>query len=211
MTAEVVAFLGVIGSGKDYRAQQYLEAHPDAMRIDFKDALVEMASDLVGYDVRGEYDWFKSAIIGFRKPSNALSEGFARHEMDELKRRHPHLLTGRDILQRLGTDVMRARQPDWWAREWKHRAFEALGNARSVVVADCRFENEVLTIRDLAQLCIVDASFVFCDYRSPRYDADSPHESERLARALVRLGLHDGATIGYDAFCNAFNNDKALI
>lgn len=191
-TPEIFAFLGVIGSGKDHRAAQITATHE---RVDFKDALIEMVSDILGYDIRPEYEWFKEALIGFRKPDNPLREGMVRSEMADLKKRYPWLMTGREMLQRVGTDVMRKRDPDYWVDQWYVRAGRLLQEGKSVVVADCRFANEVDTLLKMSTIHGGVASFIFCDYRSPRYDPTSPHESERVAQALLAMGCDDGQVL----------------
>lgn len=180
----IAAFLGVIGSGKDHRAQQLNPAL--FRRVDFKDELLDIAGDLVGYDVREEYDWFKTAIVGMRRPRNPLGEGMVASVTKELQSRHPSLVTGRVLLQRLGTEVMRKRDRDYWVKAWERRAAEAERAGFNVAVADCRFMNEVACLQRRG------AHFTFCDYRSPRYDPKAPHESEYLAQRLLARGFKDG-------------------
>lgn len=177
----VTAFMGVMGSGKDHRAK--LTGH---MRIDFKDELVDMCSDVVGWDIRQEYDWFKGAIVGFRKPANLWGEAMARSEMNGILADHPDTLTGRKLLQRLGTEAMRKRDPDYWVKQWTAKVCASGG---PVATADCRFPNEVDAVARLG------GRIVFCDYHSGRYSAHEDHESERLAQALLRLGLKDGEEV----------------
>lgn len=185
----VDVFIGVIGSGKDYRCN--LAAEAGAVRVDFKDELLNMASDLVGYDVRSQYDWFKEILVGVRKPGNPLAEAFLRNEMAELVRRFPDTMTGRRLLTRLGTEVMRKRDEDYWVKQFVKKAEAALRAGSPVAVGDCRFMNEVRAIMDFT----VPVRFTFCDFRSARYNPRLDHASERLARALLGLGLEDGDEI----------------
>jgi len=194
----ITALLGVIGSGKDFQANQLVFL--GAAKIDFKDALLDMASDLVGFDVRLDYGWFKKSLLGVRRPDNSFQEEHVRAMCNEIVERNPDAMTGRMLLQRLGTDVMRKRDADYWADEWQRRAAAKLVEVESVVVADCRFLNEVRAIRELAKPFELNHEFVFCDYHSDQYDPNQAHESEKLAQALLKLGLHDGDKITPEHF-----------
>jgi hypothetical protein len=191
----IVCFMGVIGSGKDYRAAQAMAGPGKPVRVDFKDGLLDMVRDLVGYDPREDYEWFKQSVVGVRREPNRFMQSYQSTDQRALAARHPELMTGRRLLQRLGTDVMRKRDPDHWARVWAVSAHRALDERWTVVNADCRFINEVSMVLKVAEEARVPARFVFCDYRSPRYDPAAEHESEKLAQALLKLGLRDGDDI----------------
>lgn len=195
----ITCFMGVMGSGKDYRADQAVAA--GAVRVDFKDELILMVNDIVGYDIRGEYDWFKTALVGFRKPNNPISCGVLVSVMNELKSMHPELLTGRQLLQNVGTDALRKRDPDYWVKQYIARTGKLLDEGATVVTADCRFENEVRAIWRLTSKW----KFVFTDYRSPRYDPRNAHPSEALAQAILSTGAADGQVIGRETFEVLFN------
>jgi len=180
---EVVAFVGVIGSGKDYQANLLVDK--GFVRIDFKDELLDMVSDLVGYNVRDDYDWFKEHVVGIRRPENRLLEYHAHNDSELARVRGA--MTGRQMLQRFGTEVMRKRDPDYWAKAWHRRAMVAIHQGKSVTCADCRFMNEVGHVNKTR----VPAKFIFCDYHSSRYDAKSKHVSERMAQDLLFGGLKD--------------------
>ena len=196
-STDIIAFIGVIGSGKDHRARQLVDLN--YRRIDFKDDLLDLASDIAGYDVREEYDWFKENPVGLRRPSNQLSEAMARSQVKKMLCRWPELMTGRRLLTRLGTEGMRKRDDGYWVDRFVLAAKPVLAAGMSVVVADCRFANEIETINRIG----CRASFVFCDYRSNRYDSSLPHASERLAQAMLTLGLKDGEEIGQDHLARA--------
>ena len=191
----VVSFVGVIGSGKDYQANLLVDK--GYFRIDFKDELLDMVSDLVGYNVREDYDWFKENAVGIRRPKNRLQEACAIQDSRMAIERGA--MTGRQMLQRFGTEVMRKRDPDYWAKAWKRKATQAFMEGLSVACADCRFRNEVETIQQMRLWMETDSivthgadvKFIFCDYRSGRYDATSKHESEAMAQGLLRMGLKD--------------------
>ena len=190
----ITAFIGVKGSGKDHRKQQLVAA--GAVGLDFKDALLDMASDLAGFDVRESYDYFKETVVGMTAPGTPLHKSMQRQPAHWLTKEiladYPEIMTGRRLLQRLGTDVMRKRNPDYWANLFIERAIVLANEGKDIVCADCRFPNEMETLEAIAETTNTPIKFVFCDYRSPRYDANDPHESEAMAQAYLRLGCKDG-------------------
>lgn len=193
----VVGFMGVIGSGKNYQ-QQKLVTEQGYVALDFKDELLDMCSDLVGYDVRKDYDWFKENIIGIRKPKegsyNEVVTGEILSKVNEEIKLFPELMTGRRLLQRMGTEVMRKRDPDYWVKAWRRRAEELLKQHKNIAVADVRFQNEIEAIRSfgLQSFAPINTKIIFCDYYSERYCSTSTHPSEALAQQLKKDHLKDG-------------------
>ena len=189
MSATVSVFIGVIGSGKDHNAN--ILAAKGHARVDFKNELVRMCSDIAGYDVSLDYDWFKEMPVGVMRPGNQLMEAFVRHEWSEIMRRHPEIITGRKLLTRVGTEAIRKRHPRYWIDQFKEESMSHLSAGGSVTCADCRFFNEVSTIFALPFW----KEFVFCDFRSERYNPKLDHASEKLAQTLLGMGLKDGQQI----------------
>lgn len=196
------AFIGVVGGGKDFRANALKSE--GFIRINFKDELLDMASDLVGYDVRGnceeDYAWFKAMPVGVRRPGNPLHANIISAQMVRLLKEHPEIMTGRRLLTRLGTEVMRKRDQDYWIKTFVTKATKALAEGHGVSIADCRFRNEIEAVRRTCPTTL----FTFCNFKSPRYDPKLNHVSERLAQALLALGLTDGQVITNDHFDLAF-------
>lgn len=197
----IVGMIGCMGGGKDWNAARLVEK--GYLRVDFKDALLDMVSDLVGYDVRQEYDWFKEMPIGYRRPTSEFAvHSFAGQA--KIFMLPSGLLTGRDLLQRLGTEVMRKRDPDYWVKAWWATVVVRGGTSgRDCVAADVRFENEVRRIQS-ANNYGAATRFIFCDYRSKRYRNDVDHPSEWLAQALLELRCQDGQDIDYGTLNDAF-------
>jgi hypothetical protein len=189
MTPTITAYMGVIGGGKDHRAN--ILSGSGHVRIDFKDELCAMCSDIAGYDVTLDYSWFKEMPVGVMRPSDPLQEAFLHSEWKEIMRKYPGIITGRKLLTRVGTEAIRKRHPNYWANRFSEKASALLREGRSVVCADCRFFNEVSMIYSLP----FSEEFVFADYRSNRYDPKFDHPSERLAQTLLGLGLKDGQAI----------------
>jgi len=193
----IVAFIGVIGSGKDYQARQLVAQ--GFVPVDFKEALLQMVERLVGFPIRENYDYFKENILGLTAPEPIGPKFMSRQPAHALTRAiladYPQVMTGRVLLQRLGTDVMRRQDPHYWANQWAAKARQVVLQDHDVVCADCRFPNEMETIRRTAAECRVSARFIFCDYRSARYNPAMEHESERMAQAFLAQGYKDGDEI----------------
>ena len=177
---KVHGFVGVIGSGKNY--QQELLVKQGWVAIDFKDELIDMCSDLVGYNIREDYEGFKKRIVGL---PGILSEGLAPQ--------HPLAMTGRRLLQRMGTEVMRKRDPDYWVKAWEKKVKAALQAGKDVAVADVRFDNEVQALKsfEFQSFAPIETKIIFCDYYSDRYCSTSEHESEKMAQEFKRRGYQD--------------------
>ena len=187
---EIVGHVGVIGAGKNY--QQDLLVKKGYVATDFKDELIAMVSDLVGYDIQKDYEYFKSHVVGVQRPQNPAEEMIYNQMSSTIIANCPEAMTGRRMLQRLGTEVMRSRDPDYWVKAWAKKAKEHILGGHSVAVADVRFWNEIQAIKDLAKELGIDQKIVFCDFRSDRYDSTSTHHSEALAQEFLKAGCKDG-------------------
>lgn len=200
----VTSFIGVIGSGKDYRAGRMILGRmvpdPQITRVDFKDDLLDMVSDIVGYDVRKDYEWFKEHPVGVMRPSNPLAEAFLRSEWKAILEKYPNIITGRMLLQRVGTEAIRNRHPNYWIDRFDEKAQDfMLGAGSDIVNADTRFFNEVERLMSET----FRAKFIFCNFKSERYNPNFDHPSEHLAQTFVHMGLEDGQEIPLGHFYEA--------
>jgi len=195
MSPRIDAYMGVIGSGKDYQAKLHIQKDPSYIQIDFKDALIDMCEDIIGFPIRARYEEFKEYIIGFQHPNAKLAGNLQRDSLMLFNKQcvadYPQAMTGRRLLQRVGTDVMRKRDPDYWTTAWAQSAIAALEAGKNVCVGDCRFLNEMHVIETLGEQMNIGAAITFCDFHSKRYDATAEHESERLAQWLLAYGCKD--------------------
>jgi hypothetical protein len=119
----LIAFTGLAGSGKTTAARYLVEQH-DFVRVRFADPLKAMLRTL----------------------------GLSEAEIDsELKEAPSPLLGGwtpRHAMQTLGTEWGRlCMGEDFWVNHWQMRTANWLRLGRSVVVDDCRFENEAAAVR----------------------------------------------------------------
>lgn len=197
--ADVFGYVGVKGSGKTYRRDLAMQAYAYAVALDFKSELIDMCGDLLGFPVpktEAEYERFKETIVGFSIDGDGFNDSAA------MLAKYPNAMTGRKLLQRMGTDVVRKRAPDYWVDALLAKAKGCLAADTSVFCADVRFRNEVQALHALEGIAPV--TFIFCDYHSPRYCAHDKHPSEELAQVLLGMGLKDGDTITKEHFEEAW-------
>ena len=211
---KVYGFVGVIGSGKNY--QQAKLVQEGWVAIDFKDELIDMCADLVGYNIREDYDGFKEYIVGFQKQHRNTDNMLVELTDKQYKEYNegcidvmPFAMTGRRMLQRMGTEVMRKRDPDYWVNAWHKKAVAALWEGKNVAVADVRFHNEIEAILNLQyqSFANVETKIIFCDYYSDRYCSTSTHESEKMAQEFKRMEFQDQQEI---PFVNAGSSSQII-
>ena len=160
----LVSYLGVLGGGKDFSANKLVKE--GYIKVAFAD------------------DWFKKLSIGMRPEISISSD---RNLKSSYAPPYPFNkeLTGRQFLQNLGTEGIRKRDPDFWARITKQKIQKLLDEGKKVVTTGSRFLNEVKVLSELG------AQFIFCNYKSDRYDDKNTHESEALAQSLLKRGYKD--------------------
>lgn len=167
MVAEVIAFCGKMGSGKDYQCQKLVKEQ-GFVQVAFADALREMVFGMLGM---------------------TYEEGMAKY--DELKR--TELYNGRTLrhmLQYLGTEGVRRYVPDFWCIALLHR-INMLPKDAKVCISDARFFNEYSLTKDYCDANDIPFKFIFCDYHSDRYAETSGHASEALGEYLCNKGYKD--------------------
>ena len=172
---KIKVYIGVIGSGKDFMAKKETD-----IQLAFADALREEVWKMLGWKPKTpeEYEEFKSQK--WKLPGDRL-----------------HYFTGRDILQRYGTDIRRKEDPNYWTKKLVDKLilFNSIDmpldpgklplNKCSIGITDCRFENEIIHLIKFSDKYLVPLTFVHTDYKSDRYDSESNHESEKVAQQFV--------------------------
>ena len=171
----ITCFIGVIGSGKDFRANELIKSsEKPTKKISFAEALRTMTKTALRVDM--DYDEFKVSSIKIHTPKGDIIDA----------------VTGREFLQLLGTDAIRRLDDNFWVNIVKE---EILRNPHlDYVITDCRFSNEV------EMLCHMGAKFIYCKYPSERFCPDSPHSSERLAQAYLNI-CKDGEDMTELVYC----------
>ena len=172
----IKAYIGVIGSGKDYRAKQECD-----IQLSFADQLREDVWKMIGWKPKTpeEYDMFKRSTFALFNGVGNVSSLLP-------------LFTGRDLLQRYGTEVRRAEDEKHWC-DCLIRRLEILSstnNENSIGITDCRFANEVSALIKFSKRANklgynIQLEFIHTDFKSDRYNYIAEHESEKLAQKFA--------------------------
>lgn len=169
----------MIGSGKDYRADKC------DVKVSFADALRE--------DV-----W---TMIGWRPETESEYRSFKRRNFEVLNGSGIYF-TGRELLQRYGTEVRRREDGLHWVKMMEKeilRLREECSENLILGIADARFPNEIIMLRDLTRFGI-EVEFIHTNYKSEAYKVDGSHESEKLAVGCLQFWGDN------DAFQNYIKN-----
>jgi len=183
---KLICLLGVIGSGKTYRAEKLVKEE-GFIHINFADELREISWEILKWRPKNEqeYEDFKNGLIYISSMDGRVN--------------------GRQFLQNLGMSI-RKRYPNFFTECWRAKAIHILETDTSVVCSDLRFINELEYVLDIQcsniNYCSLNKEFIFCDYRSNRYKANDNHESERLAQGILIDGYKDGDRLYYNYFKN---------
>lgn len=185
---KLFAFLGVRGSGKDYRISLLKQQYSNLQVLNFKDPLVEMCQKIHGTNIQ-HYEDFKQSVLGCIDVEKSK----------KLLEIEPNLVTGRILLQRLGTEVLREYDPDIWTSLFIAKALDILKENKPIACGDLRFPNELEALCAL-RLYNVDVQFTFCDYKSFRYCDNDPHISERMAQMfkIFKKDVKNGEVLEYN-------------
>lgn len=182
MEKEIIAFIGVIGSGKDYNTKKAHEARKGSKILGFSDGVREFTWNMLGWkpsDER-EYEYFKEnrvmVLNGYDWPAI-------------------HTATGRQLLENVA-DQMRRYDPEFWGKYWKEKAKRELAVTDCLIVPDCRHTEEAEKIITLASHMGIRYQFYFCNYKSEKYEIRD-HSSEKFAQKLIDVGAKDGSAINY--------------
>lgn len=167
MNKKIVAFVGVIGSGKDYQCN--LLEQKGYKRIAFADTLRELTWRVFNWQPKDnfEYEEFKKQIF--------TAAGYPS-------------FTGREILQRLGTDSRKIISDDIWLTALEKKIENDPSD--NFCISDLRFQNEFEFIKNLTKKGY-EVDIVFTNYKSDRYKDNDPHESEHLAQEFLKQGRKD--------------------
>ena len=125
MNRPIIAFTGIIGSGKTAAAMRLVEEH-NFRRIRFAGPLKDMA-----YAFGLSWDHLDGSLK--EKPCDLIGGK-----------------TPREFMQLLGTEFGRNMiDPDIWIKAWVHAA-KQVPDGVGIVADDCRFPNEATAVRKLS-------------------------------------------------------------
>jgi hypothetical protein len=176
----IFGILGVRGSGKDTLAHELskdMEGVWTPVLLSFSEAIRLKTFDLLGLKpLEGkEYTEFKTRHYNSFKGVNK---------------------TGREWLEYVG-EGMRKQNPSIWADEVMKQVLKEKyheGKNYGLIFYDVRFPHEMAVVNMAAKLSNTKPSYIFCDYRSERYD-DENCESNKLALELRDEGYKHRAVI----------------
>jgi nucleoside-triphosphatase THEP1 len=174
----LIALTGYAGSGKSTVARHLVEAH--------KFTLVKFAGPL-------------------KAMMRCLGLGDREIEGDLKEKPHPVLCgkSPRHAMQTLGTDWGRDRiGRDLWVNAGIEATHRALDQGGSVVIDDCRFENEAKAVRQLG-------GRVFRIHR-PGVGPITAHSSEHLPEPIDHHFLNDGSEDDLRALVTSYIISRSL-
>jgi hypothetical protein len=147
MKQKIIAIQGFIGSGKDTLAEiiynKEKELGKNVIKLSFAASLKDSVSIIFGWD--------RKLLEGDTKESRDW-----REQIDEWwsKRLDIPYLTPRWVLQNIGTNVMRNHfHSDIWLSSLERKIFN-LKDVDTIIISDCRFENEMECLRRLSAIFI---------------------------------------------------------
>lgn len=178
---KVFAFVGVIGSGKDHMAK--ITAKSSGCKIfDFSDGVRDFTWGFLGYKPATEADY-----VEFKRSRNCLVFNCNDFKKDMC-------ITGRKFLENVGF-MMRSYDKNFWANYCFNKAKEYADQTNGdVVFSAVRYVNEAEKVFKLARVIDAEVFFIFCDYKSHRYEIRND-DSELFAQSILAKGYQDGDDI----------------
>jgi len=175
---QLIGYIGVIGSGKDYRCLNDLK-NGNSFKFDFSDGVRELTFGFFGmkYLSGGEYEEWKLK------------------EHDLSIRGKPEKIQGRKFLENVGI-TMRRYKNDFWAKYCAKKIYNFFSKegGKIAIVNAIRYIEEVEYVLKVANLNDVECKFIFCDYHSERYEIRDD-DSEKFAQLFIKKGYQDGDDI----------------
>lgn len=192
---KIVLYVGLIGSGKSTRAKKLI-AIGDYIKLSFADGVREQAFLFQGYTPKN-YDNYKARLLYLDQLPTFISK--------MLKFIFPNWLYGREYLQNIGHKQRKFNGDTYWIDQVIK---EIINSDKNIVIDDCRYKNELMTLVDFAKENDYKLEVIFCDYRSHRYNDKSTHPTEQLALWL-RDRLRDGDNVMniYDSIIHLYKGE----
>lgn len=160
---KINVYIGVIGSGKSYRASK-----ENDIVLNYADSLRE--------DVWKLLNWV---------PSNET-------EYEVFKNKNLGLITGRELLQNYGQLQKELEGNSYWSNRLLYKLAQEIDNPeiKTIGIADCRFIKEITQLLlfsedQFIKSLGVSIEFHHCDYKSYKYDTTNPHISETMAQSIL--------------------------
>lgn len=177
---KIYAFIGVIGSGKDYNSNKLLSKIEGSKKLGFSDGVRDFTFDFLGVKNVNpdseEYSHFKEDyhLFSFGKNKN-LS------------------ITGRKLMEN-AADKMRSYDPEFWGKEWLKKIEKVMTYTVTVITPDVRHLEELEKLINVCEKNGWEYEIKFTDFKSDRYEIRE-HSSEYLAQSIIKAGFSDGDDI----------------
>lgn len=200
LKGKIYGIVGVIGSGKTYRAEQLqvdaaCEERPMILG-DFSEGIRQTLMNIFTGRNRGvQLD--SSVYAGWKNAQQSILLPTSGNGLlpDIVK------VTGREMLQRTGEYLKTLAGEDVWAR-WTANAVtnswakmsEEDAEICDIVFGSLRFDCEAEAIFKVAEATGKEVKIYFCDYHSDSYELND-HVSEKFAQYFLSLGCKDGDDI----------------
>ncbi len=178
---KVYAYIGVIGSGKDY-ASERKAAELNCEIFDFSGGVRDFTFNFLGWKPQTPKDY-----VYFKSEPQTL---YFRHDgvVNRL------VVTGRKFLENVGF-TMRSYDPNFWVNYCKARATTYIEEGNDNVVFNAvRYVNEANAVKNVAFSNELELHFIFTDYRSGRYEVRND-DSELFAQSILAAGFKHGDDI----------------
>lgn len=197
---KIYGIVGVIGSGKTYRAEQLqvdaaVEERPMILG-DFSEGIRQTLMNIFTGENRGiqldgsVYAHWKEMPQSIFVPTsgNGVLPDF-------------YLVSGRQLLQRTGEYLKTLAGEDVWARwtsldiirRWADLPVEQ-AHACDIVFGSLRFDCEAEALFQVAASTSKEVEIIFCNFKSDKYELND-HVSEDFARYFLNKGCKDGENI----------------
>jgi hypothetical protein len=156
---KIIGFAGKMRSGKTQSALCLAEEY-GYVKLSAADALKGLCAKLMGIDVE-ELNRIKNTVYEkwtepyFEVGTNEWVETIAKNcniEQSLIGKEFHHessCMRVRQILQFVGTDIIRKYNKNWHVEQLKKKIVECIGNNQKVVIDDIRFDNERKMVEEL--------------------------------------------------------------
>lgn len=197
---KIYGIVGVIGSGKTYRAEQLqydaaVEERPMILG-DFSEGIRQTLMNIFTGRNRGvQLD--SSVYAGWKNSQQSILLPTSGNGLlpDTVK------VTGREMLQRTGEYLKTLAGEDVWARwtslniirRWADLPVEQ-AHACDIVFGSLRFDCEAEALFQVAASTSKEVEIIFCNFKSDKYELND-HVSEDFARYFLNKGCKDGENI----------------
>lgn len=190
----IYGLVGVIGSGKSYRAEQLM-----------MDCENEGRPVIVGDFSEGIRHTIMNIFTGRDVPIDVNSRDYLYWKNTDFKVRIPgqkdETVSGRLLLQRTAEYLKTLAGPSVWAdwtasyvaSQWV-KLSESEAYRANIIFGSLRFFEETDSLFKIAHMTSKEVKILFCNFKSDTYELNN-HISEKLARYFVEKGFNDGDDI----------------